>query len=235
MLWFLLLVSLYIADAQFFYDSSIFIKNFMNILVTIPFDFSSCFRTVMPQIEAFAFNPNGVNGGGSLKILCTVISGDSPIQIQWLKDGQSLNMERSHHKVQHLDEQTVLLSLSQLSLEDSGNYSCTVTNLAGSISHSSVLKVKGTEFSQLFDSCVLASAALKLSRCICQVSFCLRSFSLSFYPISIAHFFFFFFGAKFSNLKLSPRNFSSITTYSSFPFSRIFVPIFYQCVERLKI
>ncbi|XP_072155042.1 cell adhesion molecule Dscam1 isoform X22 [Bemisia tabaci] len=97
---------------------------------------------VMPQIEAFAFNPNGVNGGGSLKILCTVISGDSPIQIQWLKDGQSLNMERSHHKVQHLDEQTVLLSLSQLSLEDSGNYSCTVTNLAGSISHSSVLKVK---------------------------------------------------------------------------------------------
>jgi uncharacterized protein YacL len=71
-------------------------------------------------------------------LLCTVVAGDTPLNITWLKDGQSLQKG-----VQHLDDLTTILSLSHLSLVDSGNYTCRASNAAGIAVYSSVLKVKG--------------------------------------------------------------------------------------------
>lgn len=92
----------------------------------------------MPEIEPFSFKLNGINGGGSARVMCTVVAGDTPLNITWLKDGQSLQKG-----VQHLDDFTVILSLSHLSLFDSGNYTCEASNSAGTAVHSSILKVKG--------------------------------------------------------------------------------------------
>ena len=76
----------------------------------------------MPQIEPFAFNPNGINGLSSVRLLCSIIAGDLPVDISWQKDGEVL--PTNDHRVQQLDETTVILALSRLSLGDSGNYTC---------------------------------------------------------------------------------------------------------------
>lgn len=83
-----------------------------------------------------------MNGGSSVRVLCTIINGDQPIEITWLKDGKKLSEYR--RKTQKLDENTVILSLRKLQLEDSGNYTCVAQNPAGSTSHWGILKIKGT-------------------------------------------------------------------------------------------
>lgn len=97
--------------------------------------------TEMPQIEPFAFNQNGMNGLSSVRLLCSIIAGDLPVNISWQKDGEVLPTD--DHRVQQLDEATVFLSLSRLLLTDSGNYTCVASNIAGVSSHSSLLQVKG--------------------------------------------------------------------------------------------
>lgn len=98
-----------------------------------------------PEIEPFTFNENGMNGGSSVRVLCSIITGDQPVEIKWLKDGKPLTEYR--RKTQKIDENTVILSLRKLQLEDSGNYTCISQNRAGSASHWGILKVKGTSSS----------------------------------------------------------------------------------------
>lgn len=99
---------------------------------------------VQPQIEPFNFNQQGMNGGGSLKILCTVSSGDPPFEMSWFKDNASLTSTSNFRRSQRLDDTTLMLTFSHLSLDDAGNYSCLVSSPAGNTSHSSTLQVKGT-------------------------------------------------------------------------------------------
>lgn len=99
----------------------------------------------MPQIEPFHFNENGLNGGGSATLVCTVTSGDTPLTIVWLKDNKTIE---HNHIVQKLDDTTSLLRLSHVTLEDAGNYTCTASNSAGSVSRYSILKVKGSRSQQ---------------------------------------------------------------------------------------
>lgn len=73
--------------------------------------------------------------------MCTVVSGDQPLEIVWLKDGEPL-LDRG--KTQKLDDSTLILSLRRLQLEDMGNYTCQVTNPAGTTSYTATLRVKGT-------------------------------------------------------------------------------------------
>ena len=73
--------------------------------------------------------------------MCVVLAGDLPMEIIWQKDGEKI--ERSNAKTHRLDDYTVILSLSQLSLSDAGSYSCVASNDAGKDRHSSQLKVKG--------------------------------------------------------------------------------------------
>lgn len=83
-----------------------------------------------------------MNGGASTRVMCTVIAGDQPLEIVWIKDGQPLT-DRS--RTQKLDDFTLILSLRRLQLEDMGNYTCQVSNSAGVVSYTSSLKVKGTQ------------------------------------------------------------------------------------------
>lgn len=69
-----------------------------------------------------------------------ITSGDLPIDIYWLKNGQPL-LRSIYHKI---DEYTLILSLRQTTISDSGNYTCVASNAAGLASRWSTLKVKGT-------------------------------------------------------------------------------------------
>lgn len=75
--------------------------------------------------------------------MCTVVAGDQPLDIVWLKDGEPL-LDRG--KTQKLDDYTLILSLRRLQLEDMGNYTCQVSNPAGTTSYMATLRVKGTYF-----------------------------------------------------------------------------------------
>lgn len=107
------------------------------------------FSTDLPIIEPFGFNKNGVNGGTSVRAMCTVVAGDFPMEIVWLKDGNKIDNSK-FRRIQQLDESTVILSLTQLSLDDSGKYTCFVRNVAGKTSHSADLFVKGALNTLLF-------------------------------------------------------------------------------------
>ncbi|XP_017132762.1 Down syndrome cell adhesion molecule-like protein Dscam2 isoform X50 [Drosophila elegans] len=92
----------------------------------------------LPQVDQFQFNANGVSGGQAVRVMCMVSSGDLPIDIYWLKDGQPL-LRSIYHKI---DEYTLILSLRQTTIGDSGNYTCVASNAAGLASRWSILKVK---------------------------------------------------------------------------------------------
>lgn len=94
---------------------------------------------VKPQIEPFNFNE--INERKSLKVFCTV-TGDLPLDIVWLKDDQTLVPTESR-RVQRWDDFSVVLSLSTISVNDSGNYTCHAKNLAGEALFTSALYVKG--------------------------------------------------------------------------------------------
>uniref|UniRef100_A0A1A9V525 Ig-like domain-containing protein n=1 Tax=Glossina austeni TaxID=7395 RepID=A0A1A9V525_GLOAU len=99
----------------------------------------------LPQLEQFHFNANGVNGGQAVRVMCMVISGDLPIDIHWLKNGQPL-LRSIYHKI---DEYTLILSLRQTNIGDSGNYTCVATNAAGEARKWSILKVKVRPFQHI--------------------------------------------------------------------------------------
>lgn len=97
--------------------------------------------SVEPKIEPFVFNQNGiVNEGDSLKIFCTVIRGDMPLNIYWMKDNKTLTDSRF---IQKFDDTSLLLRLTYLTLNDAGTYTCVASNPAGVDRYSSSLNVKG--------------------------------------------------------------------------------------------
>lgn len=63
------------------------------------------------------------------------------MDVIWLKDG--VPVSENSAKTTKLDELTVMLSLTRLSLGDAGIYTCVASNRAGSANHSSELRVKG--------------------------------------------------------------------------------------------
>lgn len=96
----------------------------------------------MPEIEPFSFHAQGVNGGASARVMCTVLVADLPLQIYWLKNEEII--PANFKMTQRVDDYTSILSLRQVSLPDAGNYTCVASNEAGESRYSAMLKVKGS-------------------------------------------------------------------------------------------
>lgn len=100
--------------------------------------------TVKPQIEPFSFN---VQSSTSAKAVCVINAGDLPLQMIWSKNGRPLfasnNNKPSNYKIQQFDEFMSVLSISSLTVSDSGNYTCTANNSAGEASYTQTFHVKG--------------------------------------------------------------------------------------------
>lgn len=89
--------------------------------------------------------------GSSIHMECKV-SGSLPITAKWFKDGKEIPESAKYRHLCH--ENTVSLEVNYLELTDSGNYTCSVTNVAGSDSCSAVLTVKGLDFYLLSIHCI---------------------------------------------------------------------------------
>ena len=76
------------------------------------------------------------------RIVCNVASGSSPFTFHWFKD--SLPLSENQRRKIDVTEDFSILSLKNVTKQDSGSYICQVNNSFGSDSSSTKLHVKGS-------------------------------------------------------------------------------------------
>ncbi|XP_037554585.1 Down syndrome cell adhesion molecule homolog isoform X1 [Dermacentor silvarum] len=92
-----------------------------------------------PKVQPFQF-PSRPQLGKRLRITCSVTQGDSPLSFAWLKDDAELTAPSSSSSAEGADDHPVsldagpessVLVLKRLGVDDIGNYTCVVSNAAG--------------------------------------------------------------------------------------------------------
>ena len=95
------------------------------------------------MIHPFSFS-GFLEEGNRAKIFCSVIKGDPPITIRWLKDGRPLTSSPlTGISVSTLDEFSSAIVISKLSLSHRGNYTCIASNAASSSNFTAMAVVYG--------------------------------------------------------------------------------------------
>ncbi|XP_043277030.1 Down syndrome cell adhesion molecule-like protein Dscam2 isoform X3 [Venturia canescens] len=100
---------------------------------------------VPPIIEPFTFQ-EGLSEGMRTRTVCGVAAGDPPLTISWLKDGHSLvplsPKLATATNVSQLDSYSSLLSITNLTAEHSGDFTCVAANPAAEVRYTAKLQVK---------------------------------------------------------------------------------------------
>ncbi|XP_029035504.2 Down syndrome cell adhesion molecule-like protein Dscam2 isoform X16 [Osmia bicornis bicornis] len=97
---------------------------------------------VAPQIAPFSIGEEPANWGEQVSAICSVLKGDSPIEIQWSLNGEAVT--RATHPditVTKSGKKTSVLSIDSVTARHAGEYTCVASNLVGSVSRSAVLAV----------------------------------------------------------------------------------------------
>ena len=97
----------------------------MNCFININF-----LVKVAPLIEEFLL-PSTIQVGQRLSLSCTVIKGDPPFSIQWLKDEEVINDNQKSISVHHLADYSSTLLFKAINSEHRGNYTCIASNAVG--------------------------------------------------------------------------------------------------------
>ncbi|XP_071041968.1 cell adhesion molecule Dscam1 isoform X3 [Parasteatoda tepidariorum] len=94
---------------------------------------------VRPVIEPFNL-PSSVQMGQRLSISCTVIKGDPPITLKWLRDEDILEKD-GDIRIHNLADYSSTLLFESIKPEHRGNYTCVASNEAGSERHSAAMVI----------------------------------------------------------------------------------------------
>ena len=105
---------------------------------------SSVYTQIIPKLDKF-HREKIHNVGGKFKQWCGILDGSKPLRFEWRKNGQPLAqiMANYHYHIDNVDDDSSILVIDKLSSNDSGNYSCHVSNQFGSDIQSTILTVKG--------------------------------------------------------------------------------------------
>ncbi|XP_044018844.1 Down syndrome cell adhesion molecule-like protein Dscam2 isoform X46 [Aphidius gifuensis] len=95
---------------------------------------------VSPRIAPFVMAEKAVNLGESVSAVCTVVSGDVPLDINWALNGNNIDKDNPHITVT-TTKRNSLISIDSASPSLTGEYSCVASNIAGATSYMSVLTV----------------------------------------------------------------------------------------------
>ncbi|XP_046913808.2 cell adhesion molecule Dscam1-like [Dermatophagoides farinae] len=100
---------------------------------------------VAPVISPFSPPPN-LREGMRVMLTCSVVEGDSPVLIHFLKDGEPIHDTQSRSDLRRVkldvtNEFSATLFISSVVAEDSGNYTCIASNMAAVTTYSIVVKV----------------------------------------------------------------------------------------------
>lgn len=83
--------------------------------------------------------------GDRASITCSVIKGDTPLNVKWLKNGVLIDPSQ-RIVVTQVDQYNSILVIEHLSASHSGNYSCVVSNPAAEVESTQALLVNGKQF-----------------------------------------------------------------------------------------
>lgn len=99
---------------------------------------------VPPKVLPFSFGDEAMSAGNMAQIQCIVTEGDSPLQIAWTMQGSEVSSGK-HRGVSTLrvGEKSSLLIIESVTAEDSGLYTCTVSNKGGIVKYETELVVNG--------------------------------------------------------------------------------------------
>ncbi|KAH8029784.1 hypothetical protein HPB51_004789 [Rhipicephalus microplus] len=89
----------------------------------------------------FSFSRNAVMGRKS-SVTCAVSSGQGPFRFSWLHDGKPLD-SRGRATVKVVTDDISVMTIDSVTAEDLGNYTCVVSNPAGTGIHTAALHVEG--------------------------------------------------------------------------------------------
>ena len=78
--------------------------------------------------------------GMRVKLVCSVVQGNNPLLIKWLKNGETLIGSSNHLSIQKSEDYS-LLTFKQVQEKDGGNYSCIASNEVDSAIRSTLLVV----------------------------------------------------------------------------------------------
>lgn len=110
-----------------------------ELSLTLCYDFSG---TNAPEIKPFHFSGE-LKASKRVTLMCSVIDGDPPFQFRWFKDGISLQQTQNLLIRTQDDLYISNLVIQKLGPADNGNYTCRVSNSAGSDEHSESLLMRG--------------------------------------------------------------------------------------------
>ncbi|XP_071040725.1 cell adhesion molecule Dscam1 isoform X2 [Parasteatoda tepidariorum] len=83
---------------------------------------------VAPVINPFHF-PNNLKEGNRVIITCSILDGDTPINLNWYKDNQPI-IDNANMRVDSTNEFMSVLYMKRVTYENNGNYTCVASNRA---------------------------------------------------------------------------------------------------------
>lgn len=96
---------------------------------------------VPPRIVPFSFE-EPIFAGQSIQVSCSITAGDSPIQIDWKFAGADVP-QNFGIEVQSVGRRGSVLIFDSADSKHGGNYTCSATNVAGTVHYSATLNVHG--------------------------------------------------------------------------------------------
>lgn len=130
---------------------------------------------VAPEIAPFVISERPANWGDTVTATCTMLKGDSPIQIEWALNGEPISHDYSDISIA-TSRRVSLLTIDAVTASHAGEYTCMASNAAGGTSFTATLAVNGTQITihvlslslSLFISISLLLLSLSLSLDICM-------------------------------------------------------------------
>ncbi|XP_029175725.1 Down syndrome cell adhesion molecule-like protein Dscam2 isoform X11 [Nylanderia fulva] len=96
---------------------------------------------VAPEIMPFEIGKEPANWGDTITVICTVLKGDHPIQIEWALNGEPISRDHSDISIVSTSKRVSLLTIDAVTARHAGEYTCTASNVAGGTSYSASLAV----------------------------------------------------------------------------------------------
>ena len=87
-----------------------------------------------------------MNAGDVVSVLCIITKGDYPMEIEWMFQNEPLNKNRDDIIVSSSGKRGKQLTIESVGAAHAGEYTCVVSNIAGSTTRSAVLDVNGTVY-----------------------------------------------------------------------------------------
>lgn len=103
-----------------------------------------------PKLAHFDFGEQPANFGDSISVVCSILSGDLPIDIEWLFNDYPINSYSGINVIKG-GRKSSMLTIESITGRHAGNYTCTAKNSAANVAQSAQLAVNGDFFLILED------------------------------------------------------------------------------------